>query len=234
MADVMAPSEAAQRLIQAIRQGQSGEVQVLVESDPALAAACDVSGVPAILLALYHGHPDIAGWLASRRTNLDIFEAAAIGSVARVQALVSADPSVVHAWSPDGFTALGLASFFGRLAVVRLLLAQGADPNVPGRNPGRYTALTGAVAARSVEVVAELLRRGADPNYRYGPGYTPLHEAAASGSDEIARLLVEAGANLDARTEEGKSPLDFAREKGHRRVAEWLAARRSEGGVPRT
>ena len=198
---------------------------MLVESTPALAGTRDVSGVSAILLALYHAHPDIARWLALRRTDLDVFEAAALGDVAGVDRLVSADPSLVRAWSPDGFTALGLASFFGQLATVRSLLAAGADVNAIGRNPGRYTPLTGAVTARSAGVVNELLRHGADANYRYGPGYTPLHTAAAGGSVEIVRLLIEAGANAEARTADNRSPLDFARENGHARVIEWLERR---------
>lgn len=227
MAETMAPGEPVQRLIQAVKEGQAGEVQVLVENNPALAAACDVSGVSAVVLALYHSHPDVARWLASRRTSLDVFEAAALGDLDRVRALVSADPSVVHAWSPDGFTALGLAAFFGQLVVVRVLLALGADANAIGRNPGHYTPLTGAVTARSADVVRELLLNGADVNHRYGPGYTPLHAAAAGGSYEIARMLLDAGADLDARTEEGKTPLDLAREGGHLRVVDLLVERRT-------
>jgi uncharacterized protein len=227
MADVTAPGGPAQRLVQAVKQGQESEVQLLVESDPALAGARDVSGVSAILLALYHGHPEIAGWLAARRSDLDIFEAAALGEGARVEALLSAEPSLVGAWSPDGFTALGLASFFGRLAAVRQLLGRGADVNAIGRNPGRYTPLTGAVTSGAADVVDELLRHGADANYRYGPGYTPLHSAAASGSEAIVRLLVGAGADADARTDDGRRPLDFAREKGHTRVVEFLEMRQA-------
>jgi len=225
MADVMAPGEQAERLVQAVEQGQSDEVQLLVESAPALASVRDVSGVSAVLLALYHGHRDIAEWLGSRRSDLDIFEAAALGDVARVLALLSADPSLVNAWSPDGFTALSLASFFGQLASVRLLITHGSDVNAIGRNPGRYTALTGAVTAGAVEIVRELLRHGSDANHRYGPGHTPLHAAAARGSDEIVRMLVEAGAKPDARTDGGSTPLDVAREKGHTRVVELLAGR---------
>ncbi len=222
MADAIAPGERVQRLIDAVKRGRADEVQVLVESEPRLAAARDVSGVSAILLALYHGHPEVGRWLASRRTDLDAFDAAALGDLARVRALIADDGSVVHARSADGFTALGLASFFGQLAVVKELIGSGADVNVIGRNPGRYTPLTGAVAGRSAEVVGELLRAGADPNYKYGPGYRPLHEAAASGNEEIVRLLLEAGADRGACTDEGRTPADLAREKGHARVAEAL------------
>ncbi len=232
MSDVTAPGEPVARLIQAVKQGQADVVQVLVESSPQLAGARDVSGVSAVLVALYHGHADLAGWLASRRTDLDVFDAAALGDVARVHALVSADASLAHTRSPDGFTALALASFFGRLPVVQELIARGADVNAVSRNPGRYTPLTGAVAARAADVVRELLRHGADPNYRYVQGYTPLHLAAAGGSDPIVRELVEAGARVEVCTDDGKTPLDFAREKGHQSIVDWLELQ--AGRAPRS
>ncbi len=225
MADVMVPGEPCTRLIDAVKRGQPADVQVLVESDPLLAGARDASGVSAILIALYHGHRDIARWLAARRTDLDIFEASALGNVERVTTLLAADPSLVRALSPDGFPALGLASFCGALPAVRALLAAGADPNAAGSNAAGYTPLTGAVASRSVDVVSELLQNGGNPNQRYGPGYTPLHEAAASGSHEIAELLVKAGASAGAKTDAGLTPLELAREKGHQRVVDLLAGR---------
>ncbi len=226
MANVSAPGEAVERLIQAVRQGRVDEIQILVESQPALVEARDVSGVSAILIALYHGHPDVARWLAARRANLDVFEASALGEVDRVEQLLSRDPSLAHATSPDGFTALALASFLGQLGAVRSLFARGADPNAIGRSPERYTALTGAVAARQADVVRELLQNGADVNYRYAGGLTPLHVASANGSVEIARMLMEAGADAGATNDAGKTPLDLAEEKGHREMIGLLAARR--------
>lgn len=222
MANVMAPGEPVQRMIQAIREGRSNDVQVLVESNPDLSSARDVSGVSAILLALYHGRAEIGAWLAARRHDLDIFEAASLGDEQRVHALLSADPSLASAWSPDGFTALGLASFFGRLPVVRVLLTAGADVNAIGRNPGRYTPLTGAVTSNHVDVVRELLVHGADVNYRYGQGLTPLHVAAANGNLAMVHALLDGGARADIRADDGKSAADYAREKGHGEIAALL------------
>ncbi|MGE5360659.1 MAG: ankyrin repeat domain-containing protein [Bacteroidales bacterium] len=217
-----APGEAVQQVLAAAREGRADQVQVLVESQPSLAEARDAAGVSAIMIALYHGQPQIARWIAGRRSDLDVFEASAIGDAERVRALTSADPAVVKEWSPDGFTALGLASFFGQFAVARLLIERGADVNAIGRNAGKYTPLTGAVTAAHPEVVAELLRHGADANYRYGPGYTPLHVAAANGNVEIVTLLLEAGARKDARTDDGQTPRDYALHREHPDVARML------------
>jgi uncharacterized protein len=218
------PGEAVRQLVAAVREGRSDDVQRLVERIPALAEARDPGGVSAILLALYHGHSSIAQWLAERRGNLDVFEAAAVGDRDRVASLLAQDPSLSGAWSPDGFTALGLASFLGHLPVVRLLLACGADVNAIGRNSGKYTPLTGAVTASRAEVVAELLRCGADVHYRYGAGYTPLHVAAANGSADIVRLLLEAGAEAGAQTDDGQTPRDFALHRDKHDVASMIAA----------
>jgi len=223
--EVMAPAERVQHLIRAVRDGQTGAVQRLVDSDPALVGARDEAGVSAILLALYHGHPDIAQWLAARRRNLDVFEAAAVGEPQQLETLLLADPSLAAARSPDGFTALALAGFFGQISAVRTLLAHGADVNAVSHNAARYTALTGAVAAGQTAVVRELLQACADPNYRYGPGLTPLHVAAANGTVDIVQMLLEAGATPEAATDEGKTALDPAREKGHAAVVEMLASR---------
>ncbi len=227
MPNVTAPGEPVERLIQAIRDGRSADVQVLVESNPDLTSARDVSGVSAILLALYHGRPEIANWLASKRDGLDVFEASSLGDLGRVQVLLSADPSLASAWSADGFTALGLASFFGQVPVVRTLVAAGADVNAIGRNPGRYTPLTGAVTSGHVEVVRDLLRHGAEVNYRYAQGLTPLHVAAANGNAEMVQVLLDGGARADIRADDRKSAADYAREKAHAEIAALLDGRRT-------
>jgi ankyrin repeat protein len=217
------PNDDVQHLIQAIKEGRATDVAALVEGHPALAEARDAAGVSALVLALYHGREDIAARLAAPRPSLDVFEAASLGDDVRLDALLRGSPGLVHAVSPDGFTALALASFFGRLAAVRLLLEHGADANAVGEGAARYTPLTGAVTGRHADVVRELLRRGADPTPRYGPGYTPLHVACANGSEEIVRMLLQAGADKNARTDEGKTPRDLASDTGHAVIAAWLA-----------
>src|SRR5687767_10975726 len=97
-------------LIRAITAGDEARVHELVAADPARARARDANGVSALLLALYHGRPDVADVLRPAVGALDVFEAAALGDSGRLVELLDADPELVNRYSPDGFTPLQLAS----------------------------------------------------------------------------------------------------------------------------
>lgn len=108
-----------------------------------------------------------------------------------------------------------VSRYGGDAAMVRHLLAAGADPNRADQSG--ETALYGAAgSSREAESVRLLLEAGADPNVRvHHLGQTPLHRAALHGTPETIRLLVEAGAAVEARQEEGETPLFAAAGRGH-------------------
>src|SRR5262249_28791011 len=89
----------------------------------------------AILAAMYEGDTDALAALLATRPELDVFEAAAVGDGPRIRVLVRARPALVTAVSGDGWTALHLAAYFGQGEAVERLLAAGADPRAPSRNP---------------------------------------------------------------------------------------------------
>ncbi|RHZ45744.1 uncharacterized protein CDV56_101206 [Aspergillus thermomutatus] len=60
-------------------------------------------------------------------------------------------------------TALGYAVRHSQKAVVQLLLAHGADPNVPPDAPGRNSPLSDAIRGGDVDIVETLLQHGAKP-----------------------------------------------------------------------
>ncbi|MEX0817132.1 MAG: ankyrin repeat domain-containing protein [Gaiellales bacterium] len=145
--------------------------------------------------ALYEGDRERAE--AIRHPELDVFEAAALGEVERLRTLLDADPTLVSAWSADGFTPLHYAVFFGDPETVRVLANRGADIETPARNEdfaGRARPLHSAVAARRLDTVIALLEAGADPNAERPGGGTPLEEALQVGDDGLAALLRENGA----------------------------------------
>jgi hypothetical protein len=74
----------------------------------------------------------------------------------------------------------------GHIAIVRMLLAAAANPNVP-EGEG-VTALTVAAEAGHLEVVKALLAAGADRNYRTPQG-TAVELARRKGHTQVADLI---------------------------------------------
>ena len=155
------------------------------------------SELGAILGALYKGEPDRARQLAAEAESLDVFEAAALGEVGRLDELLREDPELARASSPDGFTALHYAAFFGSPEAVRALVAGGADLEARSTNKEfapEATPLHSAVAAGRIDNAEALLEAGADPNARQHGGFTPLMEAEHRGDLDLAELLIRHGA----------------------------------------
>ena len=210
----------SERLFDAVQRGAADEVSELLRENPSLLGA-EREGVSALRVAVYHGHPEVALLFVDRGARLDVFDASAIGETARLSELLSEDRSLANAFAADGFTPLGLAAFFRHPAAVRILLANGAEVNVPSRNAQRVAPIHSAVAGEAVEIVRELLANGADVHARES-GFTPLHGAAAEGNVEMVQLLLAHGADPNARSDTGKTPAEIARERGNEKIAALL------------
>lgn len=168
-----------------------------------------------ILAALYEGNRDHAERLAGE-SDLDVFEAAALGRAERVRELLEAQPELARAWTDDGFTALHYAAFFDGPEVPRLLIESGADVNVIARNEQfKVAPLHSAAASRQTETVQALLEAGAEIDARQPGGFTALHAAAQNGDRATLDVLVDGGADRSATTDDGRTAADFAREHGH-------------------
>lgn len=155
------------------------------------------SEIGPILEALYEGKADRARELAAEAESLDVFEAAALGDAARLEGRLREEPELARAWSPDGFTALHYAAFFGSPEAVRALVAAGADLEAPATNQElapESRPLHSAVAAGRLDNAEALLEAGADPNARQHGGFTPLMEAEQRGDLDLAELLIRRGA----------------------------------------
>jgi uncharacterized protein len=209
-------------IFDAIESGDVERVRVLVVADPGLASARGEDGVSALLQARYRFRLDMVAALLEAEPELDLFESAALGQTERLSELLTTDPERVGAWSPDGFTPLHLAAFFGHEGEARLLIEHGADVNAVARNPMAVQPLHSAAAADQSGIARALLDAGADPNARQEGGFVPLHAAAQNGDAEFAELLLERGADPAARTNDGRTAADFASESGHPELAERL------------
>lgn len=191
-------------------------------SEPGLLNARGADGLSAVRLAAYYGHPAIAHLLAERRSDLDIFEAAASGRVERVRALVEAQPALANAVAADGFQPLGLACFFGHFEAAKCLVEHGAEVNSPARNQQKVMPLHSAAASRNLEIARLLLEHGADANARQNNDFTPLQEPAHNGQIEMAELLLENGANINAGQAQGQTALSIAQKAGQAEMAAFL------------
>jgi ankyrin repeat protein len=157
--------------------------------------------------------------------SLAIFAAAMQGDTARLEELLAANRSLVSAVSPDGWTPLHLAAFFGGGDAARLLLNKGASPGARSTNAMANLPLHAAAAGRHTAIVKLLIEFGAPVNARQQGGWTALHAAAQNGDLELAEILVAAGAEIGARADNNQCAMDLALTKGQQRMVEFLEAR---------
>ena len=148
-------------------------------------------GETPLMTALVFGYLDTAKALAARGARVGTLPAAAgLGRLeAAVRLLPEADAESRH-------IALALAAQHGQVAVLRLLLDAGEDPNRynPAGHHPHTTPLHQAVWSRQAEAVETLVGRGArlDIKDRIYDG-TPLDWALYRGCDEIAGYLRSRG-----------------------------------------
>jgi uncharacterized protein len=214
--------EAQAQVIAAVQSGDREKLENLLAENPTLAGARDKSGVSAIMQALYARHPEMLKPLLEAKPELDIFEATAAGQAARVAQLLKSDPELAKSWSPDGFTALHFACFFGQEEAGMTLLEQGADAAAVARNPMKVMPLHSAASVRNLALAQALVERGAPVNARQAMGWTPLHAAAQNGDKAMAELLIRRGADVRAANDEGVNAIDLAKKAGHTNLVAFL------------
>ena len=116
--------------------------------------------------------------------------------------------------APDQRTPLVIACASGGLAIIKLLIAGGADVN--GKN-GDITPLLAATRdtwSGRFDVVMTLLTNGADVAARDNRLVGALHGAARSTDVALLQLLLESGANIDQIDAENYSALARAVQSG--------------------
>ncbi len=208
-------------LIEAIQKGDSRQAAALLDEDRALLNAKS-GNTPAVLLALYHGHPEIAQLFIERGLRLSFAEACALGDRKRAMELLEKDSDLVRSYSEDGYPAVGLAIFFRHPEIVRELIERGADVNAHAKNPQRVAPVHSAATVQDYATMKLLLEHGADPNARQQMGYTALHTAASHGDVEMAKLLMQHGADAHARTEDGMDAAAVAEKYKQPAFADWF------------
>jgi len=93
----------------------------------------------------------------------------------------------------------------GCFAVLELLLANGADPNVT--DAVGSTALQLAATRGGPQAVGPLLKMKVQIDHQDSMGYTAILNAAHSGQHEVFTMLLKQKASLKAKTKEGKNAM---------------------------
>lgn len=199
-------------LHQASNSGDLSRIQSLVAAGADVNAAVEDQGTPLHQAALQN-QTNVASWLVRNGANLEVrvegktaetplYSAVVSGHLEMVQLLLGAGANANARENREGHIPLHAAAAADAdrarlLAIARLLLDHGADPNATNRfleTPLHIAAIKGRVP-----LVELLLSRGADPQRQRYDGVTPLHSAAATDGLEAARLLLAKGADVNSQ-----------------------------------
>ncbi|KAK1021235.1 putative ankyrin-repeat protein, partial [Friedmanniomyces endolithicus] len=174
----------------AAREGQTSVVDSLLNADPRL---------------------------ANRRDDDDrrpLHWAASNNRIAIVEILAEQKGFDVDAQDGAGWTALMMASSLKTAdALVDLLLAKGADPDMKTTNG--QTALHFAASKTNLDTARKLIAHKASARTKDKRGQLPLHRAAAVGNVPIVKLLLDHRSPVNATDMDGSTALHHAIAEGH-------------------
>jgi ankyrin repeat protein len=164
-----------------------------------------------------------------------------------VAELLAASPGLADARTPGGVSALMVAAYLGRAAIVRMILQRRGgfdvfeaaafclvdsvhrsletDPDaLQNVSPDGLTPLHLAARFAQTEMLRMLVERGAEIDaVSHNPlAFTPLHAAVAGHCLECAELLLDAGANANFRQADGLTPLMASAATGQVELVELL------------
>lgn len=164
------------------------------------------------------------GFLADR----DFQDAIKNGNIEAVQRDIT-DGVDVNSVLPYNTFPLHYAITNGKLEIVKLLLANGADKNKRD-HIGAYRPIHWAVSNKQIKIAELLIEKKVNLNKTTDSGDSPLDLAALNGDLDMVKLLVENGANIEKKylgdVDHSRSdrhmPLHKASKKGHLEVVKYL------------
>ena len=194
-------------LFETIAAGDEEQLREQLDLKPELAGAKNEDGLSPVLHALYNGKRELVEVLLAANPPLDVFDAAAVGRTRGLEELLDGEPELAQAWSPDGFTALHYAAFFGQEDAARILLERGAEVGLVARNATIHvTPLHSASSGAHPGIVRLLLEHGADPNAGQDGGFTPLHSAPRTTTVRASRRCSRPAPTRRSRTTRARRP----------------------------
>jgi uncharacterized protein len=236
---ITVPAMAEDDFLKVVNSGDAATVKSMLASDPALANAKNAKGTSAVISALFinqgEGFLDpakneILQAILAAKPRLDIFETAALGTAAQLDAMLT-DADVVNRRNHFGWTLLHLSAFGGNVATTELLLKKGAAIEARAASKFRNTPLQTALLSNQYATAKILLDHGADALVRQSKGFTPMHESAISGRIDILQLLLDHGAEINSVADNGQTPLAEAIRGKHEDVVAWMKTKGAVVGI---
>ncbi|HQF54674.1 MAG TPA: ankyrin repeat domain-containing protein [Fibrobacteria bacterium] len=136
----------------------------------------------------------------------DMVKAIAQGKPAEVKTLLDKGEAVDA--KQGGQTALHMAAMNGKVDIISVLIARGAQ--VDAKDDNNSTPLMMAAMGGQLDAVKALLAQGAKIEAQNKLGENALHIAGAHGRMEVVKELIDRGANVKAATNNGLDVLVFA------------------------
>lgn len=203
------------------------KVTNLIITNPEVLGEHDENGSSGLFLIAYSGMAAAFAKAKELKESFTFHEAIVCGQKDDVNDSLARDKKYANKYSNDGFTPLSLAAFFDQTAIAKLLIENGADPNLCATNPTKVNALHSAVAKENYELCKLLIDNGANINSTQMQNVTALHSAAHRGNLKLVKLLVENGAEINLKMDNGDTAISIARRDGHNEVGAYLE------GVPK-
>lgn len=212
-------------VLDAVREGRTGKLRLMLLLRPQLANASYSSGGSALHKAdeyetakLLLAHGAAVSAINTQTGETSLHRAVVDGSLKLVKLLVEHGADLT-ARDNDGRTPLHFAGW-QRPEIARFLISHGASPGATNAWGG--TPLHEAAMFRAEDVAEVLISAGCPVNKDSAKLGTALHIAAEYGRPVVARVLLEAGASVNARRQGGDTPLHLAVRKNNKDVIRLL------------
>lgn len=216
------------KLLRLLASRNEAKIIDYIKSSPLVLDEIDRTGATGFLQILYHRLPEAVKAAHKLKTSFTYDENIAIGRLKDVKKSIKANEELITSFLQDGFTPIGLATFFGQDEVAQLLFDNGADPSVCAENAMKVNAIHAATATGNFGLLELFLTHGYDPNIPQMNNITPVQSAAYQGNFEMVKLLIRHGADPKIKSVDDIDAIGYAKEGGHEAIVVYLESLKTE------
>ncbi len=206
-----------------IQNKESDKTISFIKLNPEVLTQEDENGTSGLMIIAYSGLEKVFEKAIELKKSFSFHEAIVSGKMEVVKNyLEQNNADFINTYSNDGFTPLSLAAFFNQTEIAKLLVENGADPNLSATNPSKVNALHSAIAKENYELCKILIEKGVNVNAIQVQNVTALHSAVHRGNLELTKLLIENGALVGLKMDNGDTALIIAKRENHKSIEEYL------------